>query len=102
MSYRAALVEVTALIMVLAAGVCLMTCSCGGKPKRAEAVEQDIRFALPVGSTLLNVQEYLTANRIESSFDLRSKTVSAVVRYVDGSIWLYERILPFTSISMMH
>ena len=61
-----------------------MSCD-GGKAKTAESIERDVRFSLPVGSTLPAVLRYLGEQGIAYHFDKQSKTVRAVVRRLRGS-----------------
>jgi hypothetical protein len=52
---------------------------------KPQALEQEIRAALPLGSSLVTVDEFLKKRDIEHSFDQSSRTVYATVRKLKGS-----------------
>ena len=52
---------------------------------KPQALEQEVRAALPLGSSLVTVDEFLKKRDIEHSFDKSSKTVYATVRKLKGS-----------------
>jgi hypothetical protein len=52
---------------------------------KAQTLDQEIRAALPLGSSFVTVDEFLKKRDIEHSFDKSSKTVYATVRKLKGS-----------------
>jgi hypothetical protein len=66
-----------------------------GHQMNAEALEREVRTALPVGSSLATVQDYLTKSGLEFSFESRSRTVFAIARKLQGSTSLTSKSLAF-------
>lgn len=64
-----------------------------GSPMNAETLEREVREALPVGSSLAAVEDYLTKHGLEFSFEERSKTVFAIARKLQGSTSLASKSL---------
>jgi hypothetical protein len=52
---------------------------------KPQALEQEIRTALPVGSSLDAVNEFLEKRGIEHSYEQSSETVYAIARKLKGS-----------------
>ncbi len=61
----------------------------------ADALEREVRGALPVGSSLAAVQEFLTKHGLEFSFEARSTTVFAIARGLAGSTIFANKSLTF-------
>ena len=61
----------------------------------AETLEREVRSALPAGSLLAAVQNYLTKRGLEFSFEAQSKTVFAIARKLQGSTSLTSKSLAF-------
>jgi len=64
-------------------------------PMNADGLEHEVRSALPAGSSVAAVQEYLTGRGLEFSFDAPSKTVFAMARKLQGSTSLVNKSLAF-------
>jgi hypothetical protein len=61
----------------------------------AETLEREVREALPAGSSLAAVENYLTKRGLEFSFEERSKMVFAIARKLQGSTNLASKSLAF-------
>jgi hypothetical protein len=66
-----------------------------GSSMNAETLEREVREALPVGSPLAAVEDYLNKHSIEFSFQERSKTVFAIARKLQGGTSLVSKSLAF-------
>lgn len=66
-----------------------------GGPMNAETLEREVRGALPAGSSLAAVEDYLTKRGLEFSFEERSKTVFAIARKLQGNTSLTSKSLAF-------
>jgi hypothetical protein len=58
-----------------------------------EALDQEIRSALPIGSSLVTVDEYLKKRGIEFSFEPSTKTLYATARKLKGSTMVSSKSL---------
>ena len=61
----------------------------------AEDLESEVRAALPAGSSLVDVETFLTKLGLEFSFEARTKTVFAVARKLPGSRLFASKSLAF-------
>ncbi len=65
-----------------------------GRPENAAALEGDIRAGLPLGSSLLRVQQFLSNRRIEFSVDAKPPiSIRAITRNLKGSTFLIRESL---------
>jgi hypothetical protein len=62
---------------------------------RAEALEHEVRSALPIGSSLDAVEMFLQRRGLEFSFEKSSKTVYAIARDTKGSSFIIIESLGF-------
>jgi len=61
----------------------------------AETLERAVRRALPMGSSLAAVEDYLGKHGLQFSFQDRSKTVFAIARKLKGGTSLVSKSLAF-------
>jgi hypothetical protein len=61
----------------------------------AEALEREVRSALPPASSLTMAKQFLAKRGLEYSFDAQSNTVFAIARKVRGSTWAINKSLTF-------
>jgi hypothetical protein len=61
----------------------------------ADALEREIRGALPTGSSLVTVEGFLNKRGIEFSFEAPSKTILAAARKLKGSTLITRHDLTF-------
>ena len=61
-----------------------------------DALEAEVRRALPLGSSVAVVDGFLTAHRLEHSFDSSTNVAYAIVRHLKGSNFVTAKSLAFT------
>jgi hypothetical protein len=83
------------LAAILSALVLPSSSAQGGYQVSSEAVDIELRRMLPLGSSLHDVQAFMTAHGLEHSFDKKSKTMFAIARGVQGSTFLVSKSLAF-------
>ena len=66
-----------------------------GHRVNAEAFEREVRTALPPGTSVTAVEEFLGNRKVEFSFDPNSRVLHAIVRNLDGGSVLAKQSLAF-------
>lgn len=61
----------------------------------AETLESEVRTGLPMGSSLVTVDDFLTKRKIEHSFVTSSKIVYAIINNLKGGSILVSKSLAF-------
>jgi hypothetical protein len=61
----------------------------------AKAFEREVRTALPPGTSVTAVEEFLGNRKVEFSFDPNSRVLHAIVRNLDGGSVLAKQSLAF-------
>jgi hypothetical protein len=84
-----AAIIIAAMIVGVGPLVCEFVCT---DPK---ALQDDARRSLPIGSSLIEVTEFLKKRKLEFSFDSKSTTVYAIARHVRGSGMFITRSFTF-------
>lgn len=52
-----------------------------------KTLDRQVRSALPLGSSLATVEEYLKKRGLDFEFDMHSKMISAIARRLRGGTW---------------
>lgn len=82
--------------LIIATGLLEISCSEHGRHNRSAFSGPELRGALPDGSSLDTVQDYLKRRQIEYSFDPGSKTIFAIKRNTNANSSIIRENLAIT------